>query len=247
MANYFLPRKIGTMGTLFMAAALIALLAACGGGTGGTTTSSGPVTLTFWSWVPNLQQEVNLFEKSHPNIKVKLVNAGQGTPEYTKLRTALKAGSGAPDVVQIEFQYLPTFELTGKLVDLSQYGASDVKNDYVPWTWAQVSQGSKVYAIPQDSGPMGLLYRKDIFDQYHLPVPTTWAQYAQEAIQLHKDNPKIYMTDFPPSDGAWFLALAWQAGSRPFKANGTNLTINFNDAPALKVADYWDNLIKAGA
>ncbi len=247
MANYFLPRKIGTMGTLFMAAALIALLAACGGGTGGTTTSSGPVTLTFWSWVPNLQQEVNLFEKSHPNIKVKLVNAGQGTPEYTKLRTALKAGSGAPDVVQIEFQYLPTFELTGKLVDLSQYGANSIKDDYVPWTWAQVSQGSKVYAIPQDSGPMALLYREDIFSQYHLAVPQTWDQYAQEAVQLHKANPKIYMTDFSPNDGGWFNSLAWQAGSRPFKVNGTNVAINLDDHGAMKVAQYWDNLISTKA
>jgi len=51
-----------------------------------------------------------------------------------------------------------------------------IKNDFVPWTWSQVSQGDKVYAIPQDSGPMGLLYRTDIFAQYHLPVPTTWAQ-----------------------------------------------------------------------
>jgi multiple sugar transport system substrate-binding protein len=95
--------------------------------------------------------------------------------------------------------YLPTFELTGNLVDLSQYGANDIKNDYVPWTWSQVTQGSKVYAILQDSGPMGLLYRKDIFDKYHLAVPQTWAQYAQEAVALHKANPQIYMTDFPLS------------------------------------------------
>jgi len=150
---------------------LLMVLAACGGSTG-SAPSSGPVTLTFWTWVPNIQQEIDLFEQSHPNIKIKLVNAGQGGPEYTKLRTALKAGSGAPDIVQIELQYLPTFELANGLVDLSQYGANDLKNDYVSWVWNQVSQGSKVYAIPQDSGPMGLLYRADIFQQYHLPVPT---------------------------------------------------------------------------
>src|SRR6266700_7395321 len=148
---------------------LLMALAACGGG---SSTSNGPVTLTFWSWVPNIQSEINLFEQSHPNIKIKLVNAGQGGPEYTKLRTALKAGSGAPDIVQIELQYLPTFELANGLVDLSQYGANDLKNDYVSWVWNQVSQGAKVYAIPQESGPMGLVYRADIFQQYHLPVPT---------------------------------------------------------------------------
>jgi multiple sugar transport system substrate-binding protein len=229
--------------------ALVASLAACGGATpsSSSSTSSGPVTLTFWTWVPNVQSEVNLFEQSHPNIKIKVVNAGQGAPEYTKLRTVLKAGSGGPDIVQIEFQYLPTFELTGDLVDLSQYGANSIKNDYVPWTWSQVTQGSKVYAIPQDSGPMGLLYRKDIFDQYHLAVPQTWAQYAQEAIALHKANPKIYMTDFPLGDPGWFNGLLWQAGSRPFKVNGTNVSVNINDPAALQVANYWGNLINQKA
>lgn len=94
---------------------------------------------------------------------------------------------------------------------------------------------------------MGMLYREDIFKKYNLPVPTTWDQFAQEAIQLHKDNPRIYLTDFPPSNGTWFTSLAWQAGSQPFVVNGTNLKINIDDAPALKVADYWSNLVKAGA
>ena len=216
-------------------------------GVGHAAPAKAPVTITFWSWVPKLQDEVNLFEKSHPDIKVNLVKAGQGTPEYTKLRTALKANSGAPDVVQIEFQYMPTFELTGKLVDLSQYGANQYKNDFVPWTWSQVSQGTKVYSIPQDSGPMALLYRTDIFAQYHLAVPTTWAQYQQEAIALHKANPKIYMTDFPPTQGGQITALLWQAGSRPFKVNGTTLSIKFNDPATLRVINYWGDLVKAGA
>jgi multiple sugar transport system substrate-binding protein len=228
---------------LVLTSLLIVAVAACGG-TAGPAASSGPVTLTFWTWVPNIQNEIDLFQQSHPNIKIKLVNAGQGQPEYTKLQTALKAGAGAPDVVQIEFQYLPTFALTGKLVDLTQYGANDVKNDYVPWTWSQVSQGSKVYAIPQDSGPMGLLYRQDIFEQYHLAVPQTWDQYAQEAIALHKANPKVYMADFPPAQGGQFNALTWQAGSRPFKVNGTNLSIHLDDPATLKVADYWGNLVR---
>ncbi len=214
--------------------------AACGGGSQG---SGGPVTLTFWSWVPHIENEVKMFEKAHPKIKIKYVNAGQGTPEYTKLRTALKSGSGAPDVVQIEFQYLRTFEQINALADISKYGASKVKNDFVPWTWEQVSEGSKVYAIPQDSGPMGLLYRKDIFDKYGLKVPQTWDEFAQEAAKLRKANPNIFMTDFPPNDGGWVTGLLWQAGSRPFKVNGTNLTISINDAAAKKVAGYWQKLI----
>ena len=215
---------------------------ACGGSRG-----SGPVTLTFWSWVPDIESEIKLFEQAHPNIKIKYVNAGQGTPQYTKLRTALKSGSGAPDVVQIEFQYIPTFRQIDALADLSQHGANGVKDDFVDWTWGQVSEGSKVYAIPQDSGPMGLLYRKDIFDQHGLKVPETWDEFAQEAQKLHEADPDVYMTDFPPNDGGWVNGLLWQAGSRPFEGSGDELTININDSAAKKVAEYWQGLIDAGA
>ncbi len=245
MSYALLFRRARISATIALACLLTMLVAACGGS--GTVANSGPVTLTFWSWVPNLQQAVNQFQQTHPTIKIKLENVGSASGEYTKLTNALKAGSGAPDIVQIEYAFLPEFELQNKLVDLSQYGANSVKSDFVPWTWGQVSQGSKVYAIPQDSGPMGLLYREDIFQKYHLAVPTTWAQYAQEALQLHQENSKISMANFSASDGAWFTALAWQAGSQPFKVNGTNLTIHLNDAAALQVANYWGPLIKAGA
>jgi multiple sugar transport system substrate-binding protein len=242
MHNHKILFKVGFL--VMIGCLLTPLLAACGGSSGtGNSSSTGPVTLTFWSWLPNLQNEVDLFEKSHPNIKIKLENPAKSSTEYTKLQTALKAGSGAPDVVQLELSHLPEFILTGKLVDLSQYGASDVKSDYVSWSWSQVSQGSKVYAIPQDSGPMGMLYRTDIFKQYHLSVPKTWDEFAQDARTLHKANPKIYLTDFPPTDSGPFDGLTAQAGSRPFKVNGTNIGVSLDDAAALKVANYWNGLI----
>ncbi len=124
---------------------------------------STPTQLTFWTWVPNIDKEIALFQKKYPAVSVKVVNAGQGTPQYTKLRTALQAGTGAPDVVQIEFQYIPTFTLTNSLLDLAPHGASALKDKFVSWTWSQVSgSGGQVWAIPQDTGPMGLLYRQDI-------------------------------------------------------------------------------------
>jgi len=94
---------------------------------------------------------------------------------------------------------------------------------------------------------MGLLYRKDIFDKYNLKVPQTWDEFAKEAINLHQSDPGLYMTDFPINDGGWFTGLLWQAGSRPFKVNGSDLTVNINDAAAKKVAEYWQKLIDAKA
>jgi multiple sugar transport system substrate-binding protein len=214
---------------------------ACGDSTGG-----GPVELTFWSWVPGIKDEVQLYNDTHKNVTVKYVNAGQGAAEYTKLRTALKAEKGVPDVVQIEFQYIPTFTQIDALADISQYGANDVKNDYVDWTWSQVSEGDKVYAIPQDSGPMALLYRKDIFDKYDLKVPKTWDEFASEAKKLHEADPDTYMTNFAANDGGWLTGLMWQAGSRPFDVNGAKISINMNDQGAMQVANYWQGLIEDG-
>jgi multiple sugar transport system substrate-binding protein len=119
---------------------------------------SGPITLEVWSWVSGLDKAAQLFEQAYPNIKVHVNNVGGGPGEYQKLQTAIKAGSGGPDVAQIEYDFLPSFIVTDGLADLSKYGANDAKGYFVPWTWTQVSpDGKAVYGIPQDIGPMALL------------------------------------------------------------------------------------------
>jgi multiple sugar transport system substrate-binding protein len=134
-----------------------------------------------------LDNTVKDFEKAYPNIKVHVNNIGGGPAEYQKLQTALKAGSGAPDVAQIEYDFLPSFIATDGLADIAQYGANEAKQYFVPWTWGQVSpDGKTVFGIPQDSGPLALNYNKKIFDQYGLSVPTTWDEYAQDAEKLAK-------------------------------------------------------------
>ena len=244
------------------AVSLSAALAACGGdGKGGGTSAAAAVSqadidkamstateLTFWAWVPDIAQEVALFEQKYPAVKVKVVNAGQGGPEYTKLRTVLQAGTGAPDVAQIEFQYIPTFTITDSLLDLRPYGAAALKDTFVDWTWAQVSgPNGEVWAIPQDTGPLGMLYRKDIFDQYGIQVPTTWDEFAAAARKLHTANPNVYLTNFAPNEVAAWHGLLWQAGGKPYVKSGkSTIAIHVNDAPSKKLAAYWGGLAKEG-
>jgi multiple sugar transport system substrate-binding protein len=242
-------------------------LTACGGG--GSDSSSGgqaqaapsvsqadidkalqtPTELTFWTWVPNIQKEVDLFQKKYPAIKVKVVNAGQGEPQYTKLRTALKAGSGAPDAVQIEFQYIPTFSITDSLLDLRPYGATALKDKFVDWTWKQVSgSDGQVWAIPQDTGPMGMLYRKDIFDKYGITPPKTWDEFATAAKKLHAADPKVAMTNLASNQNGVWMGLLWQAGAKPFTTTGKDsVTVNVNDETSKKLGTYWNGLIKDGS
>jgi multiple sugar transport system substrate-binding protein len=209
---------------------------------------STPTELTFWTWVPDIQQEVDLFLKKYPAIKVKVVNAGRGTEQYTKLRTALKAGSGAPDVVQIEFQYIPTFTITNDLLDLRPYGAEALKGQFVDWTWGQVTgAGGEVWAIPQDTGPMGMLYRQDIFDKHGIAVPKTWDEFAAAARKLHTADPNVYLTCLSGNEaGAWH-GLLWQAGAKPYAVSGaSDISLKVNEEISKKLAGYWGGLAKEG-
>ncbi len=130
------------------------------------TAAPGAVDITFWSWVPDIQTQVDEWNASHPDIHVTYRNAGSGNGEYTVLNTALQANSDIPDVVQIEYQHLPGYIAQGALADLTAYGANDDKAKFVPWTWSQVSQGTGVYAYPQDAGPMVLFCNDAILQKY---------------------------------------------------------------------------------
>jgi multiple sugar transport system substrate-binding protein len=206
-----------------------------------------PTTLNFWTWVPDIQKEVALFQQKYPAIKINVVNAGQGADQYTKLRTALKAGKGAPDLAQIEFQYIPTFSITDSLVDLRPYGAEALKSKFVDWTWGQVTgPKGEILAYPQDTGPMGMLYRVDLFEKYKIEVPKTWDDFAAAARKLHAADPKVFITDMAANEAAAWHGLMWQAGSKPYSVNGSSVGLAVNDAASKKVADYWGGLAKEG-
>jgi multiple sugar transport system substrate-binding protein len=241
-------------------AAAVALDACSGSGSTTGTTTTGtvsqaeidtamktPTTLTFWTWVPNISQEVALFEQKYPAIKVDVVNAGQSGQQYTKLRTALTAGKGAPDLAQIEFAFIPTFTITDSLVDLRPYGASANKGKFVDWVWHQVTgSNGEIYAYPQDTGPMGMLYREDIFAAHGIEVPTTWDDFAAAARKLHAADPKIYLTNMSDNESGAWQGLMWQAGARPYTVRGTSVGLAVDDAASKKVAGYWGGLVSEG-
>jgi multiple sugar transport system substrate-binding protein len=202
-----------------------------------------PTTLTVWAWAPQTADIVKAFEQQYPKVKVDLVNAGTGSAEYSKLENAIKAGSGAPDVAQIEYYALPQFALQGALADLSADGLGSAQSQFSTAVWDSVNVGGKLVGLPQDTGPMALFYNKAIFDKYGLTVPTTWAQYAADAAKLHAANPKEYIGN-DTGDPGFVTSMIWAAGGDPYAVSGTkNVTINLQDAGAKKFAGLWSPLI----
>jgi len=221
-----------------------------GGGTSGDASDIEAAleeggTLTYWSWTPSAEAQVAAFEKEYPNVDVKLVNAGTNTEEYTKLQNAITAGSGAPDVAQVEYYAIPQFALADALVDLTAYGFADLEDDYSPGPWSSVNVNGGLYGLPQDSGPMAMFYNKTVFDANGLTVPTTWDEYIAAAKTLHEKSPDSYITS-DTGDSGFTTSMIWQAGGTPFEADGTNVTIDLQDEGAKKWADTWNELNEGG-
>lgn len=228
-------------------------LAACASGSSSSGGSASDIekalekggTITYWSWTPSAKAQVAAFEKAYPKVTVKLVNAGTNTEEYTKLQNTVKAGSGAPDVAQVEYYAIPQFALSDSLADLSSYGFDDLKSDFSSSTWKSVTDGDKIYGLPQDSGPMALFYNKKVFDEHGITVPKTWDEYVAAAKKLHDADPNAYIAA-DSGDAGFTTSMIAQAGGTPFTTDGDKVTIDLQDAGTKKWTATWDQLVEQG-
>jgi multiple sugar transport system substrate-binding protein len=236
-------RLLASVLGLALLTALLSSAAACSGGD--KESSDGPVELTFWSWAPNVEKVVDQWNAANPNVKVTFSKQAGGDDMLTKLLTAAKANE-APDLAQAEYQVLPTLVSNNVLADITKY-VSDAKSKFADGVWGQVTLGGNaVYAVPQDSGPMMLYYRSDLFQQYGLTVPKTWDEFSATAAALRAKDPSTYLTTFSGNDPGWFTGLVQQAGGKWWGYSGDTWTVSVNDSATKKVADYWGDLVSRG-
>ena len=204
--------------------------------------------VTMWAWYPNMELVIDNFNEQSDDVQVCWTNVGQGGDEYDKFQTAITAGTGAPDVIMIEADRIPTFQVQEAIVDISDFGYEDVKDDYSEGAWKDVSVGEGIYGVPVDGGPMGMIYRKDIFEQYDITPPTTWAEY-EAAAQKVKDAGGPLFGDLGANTPAVMMALQYQNGAEPFvydSADPENIGITLNDDASKEVLDYWGGLVEKG-
>ncbi|WP_031039626.1 extracellular solute-binding protein [Streptomyces sp. NRRL F-5650] len=236
-------------------AAAIALsasaLAACGSSDDGDAgqDAAGPADLTYWTWTPNMDKVVDLWNKGpgkEQQIHVTVKKQASGDTLVTKILTAHKAKK-APDLVQAEYQALPTLVSNDALADISGT-AGELKGKFADGLWQQATLGTDaVYAVPQDAAPMMFLYREDLFEKYGLKVPTTWDAFADVARELKKKAPDKDLTTFSANDSGLFAGLAQQAGAKWWSTEGDTWKVGIDDAATRKVADFWGGLVAEGA
>lgn len=239
------------------AAAVIAIsafaLAGCSAGGGDTsgngdatascTPADGDVTLEFTSWIPGIEDVVKIWNDANPEIQVDVQTGPNGNGgTYQNFFNQIKAGD-APDLGQIEYDALPNFLVQDGIEDLS--ACEDVvaaEDQFVDWAWGQVTLGTdSVYGIPQDTGPMALFYRADLFEQNGIAIPTTWDEYREAAVKIRELGG--YITNFSQSDINQFAGFAWQDGAQWFSSDDSGWTVSMADDATTTVADFWQSML----
>jgi len=228
-------------------------LAGCSGGSGGDggstadaascAPSDGKVTLDFTSWIPGIEDVVAMWNEENPDIQVNVQTGPNGNGGTYKSFFSQLAAGNAPDLGQIEYDALASFRVQDGLEDLS--ACEDVvaaEKEFIPWTWGQVTLGSDgVYGVPQDSGPMALFYRSDLFEQNGIAVPTTWDEYKEAAKKIRAAGG--YITNFSTADINQFAGFVWQANGHWFSNDGKEWTVDLTGDESTKVAEYWQELL----
>ncbi len=214
---------------------------------GSLGTADKPVKLTFWGWAPNMDKVVDTWNSTHKNIQVTYVKTDAGDPAVTKLLTAIKAGSGAPDLMQAEYQKIPTLVSADAIIDIKKDVSDATTSKFSDGVLSSVTLGSDaLYGIPQDSGPMMFYYRADIFKKLGLSVPTTWAEYADAAKKVHEADPKNYLGTFSSADAGEFAGLTQQAGASWWGSDKDSWSVDIDSAATKKVASFWGGLVEDG-
>ncbi|KAB8125863.1 extracellular solute-binding protein [Gracilibacillus oryzae] len=145
-----------------------------GGNDGGDKEASNEaVELDFWIFGSTGYGElVEEYMKENPNVKIN-INEGEMNDMHNNLFTSISAGSGAPDIAQIEISSIEKFiEAKDRFYNLNDYGASDVAANYLDWKWtqAQTADGSFQIGLPTDVGPTTMFYRVDVMEAAGLPT-----------------------------------------------------------------------------
>lgn len=189
-------KRFKSWSLLLLSVIMVFTLAACGGGGGnGSGTAESPgggssseetgnnnegtestekIELSFWSLgTTNYEDLAKEYTKEHPNITFKFQNTSDQTAHHNNLTTALSAGSGAPDIFQLEIAFMERFiNNQDKFYNLYDLGAKDLEGNYLEWKWKQATSvdGTFQLGLPTDIGPTVVYYRTDLAEQAGLPT-----------------------------------------------------------------------------
>ncbi|MFD0712434.1 extracellular solute-binding protein [Paenibacillus sp. GCM10027626] len=189
------------------------------------------------------------FEQKYPHIKVNHEQAPKGESDRQVFVTAMAGGQG-PDAYHLaHFPVIGDWINQGLALDLTSYWNEYADKDkFIPSSMATATVDGKIYGVPNNMYVMGLMYRKDLFQEAGLDPakpPVNWQEFASYAQKLSKPDKQQYGYALLGMEWAdWFFEYyVWQAGGDLTTRNedGT-VTLNFTKEPTVAALQYYKDL-----
>jgi N,N'-diacetylchitobiose transport system substrate-binding protein len=214
----------------------LALSACSSGGTtpsgGGTSSSAGNAAqgITLWLVGGDTPDTLRTYlkdtfkKKTGATLTIEEQTWGD---IVTKLTTALPDENNTPDVTEIGNTQSPTFTNVGAFLDVSDIYPA-LGGDKLLKSFVDVgSVDGKKYALPYYFGSRYMFYRKDVWKEAGLQVPTTLDDFNTAVATLAQKNPRK-IDNF---SGLFLGGQDWRNGISWIFANGGDL--------AKKDGDSW--------
>ncbi|BDZ44939.1 extracellular solute-binding protein [Naasia aerilata] len=246
-------------GVVAIAAASSLLLAGCASGSNSSGGDSGSgdnsdKTITLWLAGADTPDELRTYLKDEfnkqtgANLEIEQQDWGDLVP---KLTTALPDANNTPDVTEIGNTQSPTFTNVGAFLDVSdmydELGGTDLLQSFVD---AGVVDG-KNYTLPYYFGSRYVFYRKDIWSQAGVTVPTTLDEFNTAVATIAEKNPAGIQgfSGFYLGGQDWRDGISWifANGGDLAKESGGKWESTLSDPKTLKGLQQLQDLYKAAS
>lgn len=209
-------------------------------------------TLEIWGTavqLETLQAADEAFRAEYPEIELEYVPRDTADT-YQQIQLSVASGSGTPDITAFEDSRLKQFASLGVLFDLTDRVQPYLEqmNDF---KWDRVSWDGRTYAMPWDSGPVAVFYRRDVFERAGVDPSSiqTWDDYLQAAETIkEKTGVAMWQESKANNDARLLEMLLWQQGLGYVDADG-NVVLD-EDPRVLETLEYigqfWDDGLAVG-
>ncbi len=214
-----------------------------------------PVTIKVWDYYGEttpIKPALDGFKKEYPWITV-----DYQALDWDSMNEKFKAGLGAgevPDLATLDMTWIPTLAANGALDDLTaisggQLNGTPIKDQYASGAIDAMTYGDQMVSMLYDFDTYSLYYRKDLFDQKGIAVPTNWDEFRAAAKALAESSkpggkPDKYLTAIRPNSFHFSQYLYQDGGSL---LNDDNSQAVFNSPEGVAAVDIQKAILDDGS
>ena len=216
------------------------------------TALTAPVEVTLWHMeqpphrVERIQTLIDEFNAANPDIKVSQEPQNWGEI-YAKAPAALAAGTG-PDMLFAIPDFAPILKDLGALSSVADFVEElDAKHDFVDSTVEAYSYDDGVWAVPLYNMTLNLWYRKSVFEEAGVAVPTSWDEWSAAAQKLTSDgrfgmglpaNKQLY------TDQTIYSVMVNGGASELYNEDGT---LRFDNPETVAAYEFYNSMMEYSA